>query len=125
LDVTCFYPIIKPIDDNWKLLQNNFSYNFKNIPYQFHNGGAWPIFLGWLCLGLNTTNDILKHNIASGIKNNLTNLLEANPADIFNEYYDSKTLVPMGVQPLGFSASGYILMHLNPAENNNFKIIFL
>jgi GH15 family glucan-1,4-alpha-glucosidase len=120
-----FYPIIKPIDDNWKLLQNNFSYNFKNIPYQFHNGGAWPIFLGWLCLGLNTTNDILKHNIASGIKNNLTNLLEANPADIFNEYYDSKTLVPMGVQPLGFSASGYILMHLNPAENNNFKIIFL
>ena len=47
-----FYPIIFPKDADWNLLENNYSYDFKNQPYQFHNGGSWPIYLGWLCLGL-------------------------------------------------------------------------
>ena len=42
-----FYPVIKPVDSDWEDLQMTFSYRFKNHPYEFHNGGLWPMVTGF------------------------------------------------------------------------------
>jgi len=42
-----FYPVIKPVDKDWEELQITFSYSFKNRPYEFHNGGLWPMVTGF------------------------------------------------------------------------------
>ncbi len=42
-----FYPVIKPVDKDWEDLQITFSYSFKNRPYEFHNGGLWPMVTGF------------------------------------------------------------------------------
>ncbi len=42
-----FSPVIKPIDKDWEDLQITFSYSFKNRPYEFHNGGLWPMITGF------------------------------------------------------------------------------
>lgn len=101
-----FYPVIFPGDDDWRLLENNYSYSFKNEPYHFHNGGSWPIFLGWLCLALNRKGikDIPEKILAQyeGLMN--------EKGEHFREYYSSDKLLPLGTEQLCFSASGYLLM---------------
>lgn len=101
-----FYPVIFPGDDDWRLLENNYSYSFKNEPYHFHNGGSWPIFLGWLCLALNRKGikDIPEKILAQyeGLMN--------EKGEHFREYYSTDKLLPLGTEQLCFSASGYLLM---------------
>lgn len=102
-----FYPIIQKSDWQWNLLKNNFSYSFKNEPYHFHNGGSWPIFLGWLCMGLKANGE---DDIPKEILKNYEKLLSQNQTINFNEYYTSNKLEPKGTDHLCFSASGYIMM---------------
>ncbi|MDN5476395.1 MAG: hypothetical protein L0G39_05655 [Chryseobacterium sp.] len=101
-----FYPVIFPEDSDWKLLENNYSYQFKNEPYHFHNGGSWPIYLGWLCLGLKKRGfDEIPNKILSQYEQ----LLEEKGTR-FKEYYSTDQLLPLGTDQLCFSASGYLLM---------------
>lgn len=103
-----FYPIIFPKDPDWKLLENNYSYEFKNQPHNFHNGGSWPIFLGWLCLGLNKK---AYTEIPELILNEYEKQLTEKGSD-FKEYYSTDQLLPLGTEKLCFSAAGYLLMKL-------------
>lgn len=101
-----FYPVIFPGDDDWRLLENNYSYSFKNEPHHFHNGGSWPIFLGWLCLGLKRKGfpEIPEKIIAQ------YESLMKEKGEHFREYYSTDELLPLGTEQLCFSASGYLLM---------------
>lgn len=101
-----FYPIIFPEDPSWSLLENNYSYSFKNQPYHFHNGGSWPIYLGWLCLGLKKRGF---SEIPLKIATQYEKLLTDKGAG-FREYYSTDQLIPSGTDHLCFSASGYLLM---------------
>ncbi|MBE4948200.1 MULTISPECIES: glycoside hydrolase 100 family protein [Chryseobacterium] len=103
-----FYPIIYPGDYDWKLLENNYSYSFKNEPHHFHNGGSWPIFLGWLCLGLKRKG---MNEIPEKILSQYEQLLQEK-AFHFREYYSTDKLLPLGTEQLCFSASGYLMMTL-------------
>nr|WP_314490201.1 glycoside hydrolase 100 family protein [uncultured Chryseobacterium sp.] len=103
-----FYPIIFPQDTDWNLLENNYSYDFKNQPYQFHNGGSWPIYLGWLCLGLKKRG---YREIPLKILNQYETLLNEKGSG-FREYYSTDLLIPSGTDQLCFSASGYLLMKI-------------
>ncbi|KNB60209.1 glycoside hydrolase 100 family protein [Chryseobacterium sp. Hurlbut01] len=105
-----FYPIIFPKDADWNLLENNYSYDFKNQPYQFHNGGSWPIYLGWLCLGLKKRGC---DEIPVKILNQYEQLLSEKGSS-FREYYSTDQLIPSGTDQLCFSASGYLLMKVLP-----------
>ena len=103
-----FYPIIKQNNKNWQLLENNYSFLFKNKPYHFHNGGSWPIFLGWLCLALNKR----KHfKISKLILKDYENLLNKNN-EKFSEYFATDNLEVCGTEKLCFSAVGYLLMKI-------------
>jgi hypothetical protein len=103
-----FYPIIFPKDADWDLLENNYSYDFKNHPYQFHNGGSWPIYLGWLCLGLKKRG---YDEISQKIVNQYEKLLTEKGSS-FREYYSTDQLIPSGTDQLCFSAAGYLLMKI-------------
>lgn len=47
-----FYPVIQPLDHDWEDLKMTFSYTFKNAPYQYHNGGLWPMISGFYAADL-------------------------------------------------------------------------
>lgn len=42
-----FHPVIEPVDEDWERLQVMYSYNFKNRPYEYQNGGLWPMINGF------------------------------------------------------------------------------
>lgn len=101
-----FWPPIFPNDHEWKGIANNYSYNFKNHPYYFHNGGIWPIWMGVLSLGLSNNNH-------SGLsKEMLSDYLRVeDPRKLsFSEYITSNNFIAMGQKPLTFSAAGVIFM---------------
>ncbi|MPS71828.1 MAG: hypothetical protein E2590_01610 [Chryseobacterium sp.] len=101
-----FYPVIYPGDYDWKLLENNYSYSFKNEPHHFHNGGSWPIFLGWLCLGLKRKG---MTEIPEKILSQYEQLMQEKGFHL-REYYSTDKLLPLGTEQLCFSASGYLMM---------------
>lgn len=47
-----FHPVIEPVDEDWEELQVMFSYTFKNKPYEFQNGGLWPMVTGFYVVDL-------------------------------------------------------------------------
>ncbi len=116
-----FYPPITEESHDWKLLSNNYNYQFKNYPYHFHNAGSWPIFLGWLSLGM-TLND--RRNQAEKIKLTLEQLMSKNKGKEFKEYWNIKTLEPGGTNHLCFSAAGYLLMSEIDILNVKTKILW-
>lgn len=50
--VPAFWPVIKNTDTQWNTLQNNWTYQFRNWPGEYQNGGVWPVFNGLLIAGL-------------------------------------------------------------------------
>ncbi|HEY0779978.1 MAG TPA: hypothetical protein VGD56_18580, partial [Gemmatirosa sp.] len=47
-----FSPVIDEGDPDWPALRRYHLFAFRNRPYEYHNGGIWPIWLGWLALAL-------------------------------------------------------------------------
>ena len=47
-----FWEPIQQGDEEWYLLEANHKYDFRNIPFDFQNGGIWPCFNGFwgMCL---------------------------------------------------------------------------
>jgi len=116
-----FYPVIQEGDYEWQLLIRNYSYSFKNKPHHFHNGGVWPVFLGLLGLGL------AKHGFESSsmaMLEDLTKALENEPHPYsFHEYWSGDGLVPGGVHPLAYTASGTIFLSLSANDNSTMVLL--
>jgi GH15 family glucan-1,4-alpha-glucosidase len=105
--IPVFSPVIKKEDPDWRLLSHNFSYQFKNNPHEFHNGGSWPVFTGLLSMGLFLNGfDGMSQKILSAQES----AMDEHEEDRFTEYWNIHTAKPGGVNPLGFSAAGYIFM---------------
>lgn len=118
-----FYPVVQPGDSEWGLLEKNYSFRFKNHPHHFHNGGAWPIFLGWLGLGFALRG---WKEAGNALQSSVLNCLEKEePAFSFHEYWTSHTLEPGGVAPLCFTAAGTILLDLASDKTNTLNHWFL
>jgi hypothetical protein len=103
-----FHPVIFEDSKDWYLLEKNHLYNFKNKPYHFHNGGSWPIFLGWLVHALCNKN---YHQVARNIFVEYDKLQERDL--LFYEYYTTDSLEAGGTKNLCFSASGWLLMNFS------------
>ncbi len=101
-----FWPVIKPGSCEWETLQKNYSYEFKNEPHRFHNGGIWPVWMGLFGLAMS-------RNGSEGIARNM---LEAwmeieDPQNLhFYEYIASDTLEGGGKKQLSYSASGLLFL---------------
>jgi Alkaline and neutral invertase len=111
-----FYPIITPQDNEWHLLENNYNYVFKNKPHHFHNGGSWPIFLGWLSMGLVINQET---QIPAAILTQYQQILQADQSIHFQEYISTNEMQTSGTDNLCFSAAGLLLMQLAANQSLN------
>ena len=109
-----FCPVITPKDERWEHLQMTFSYQFKNEPYEYHNGGLWPMVNGFYASAL------AQRGKKEEARRVLQAVHEANrlPAETgdgeevdwsFPEYVHGKKLTAGGVHPMGWSAAGALI----------------
>ncbi|MEN9347825.1 MAG: hypothetical protein RLZZ77_1336 [Bacteroidota bacterium] len=117
--IPAFYPTIQQGDAEWSLLAENYAYDFKNFPGHFHNGGAWPIFMGWMIAALNLHNERFT---ATAMQRELEHTLVSNTHQPFFEYWHIKEKKAGGKFPLAYSATGCLLANLSPDQMETIKI---
>lgn len=106
-----FHPVIQPVDDDWQDLQMTFSYTFKNRPYEFHNGGLWPMVTGFYVA------DLARRGQHDRARRHLEAVHRANamPADdtpwSFPEFVHGLQFTPGGTRHQGWSAAAAIIGH--------------
>ncbi len=102
-----FWPVVFPGENDWRFLEANHKYHFRNEPYGFQNGGLWPVFNGWWGVAL----------AASGFKAEAGDMLKGlslavtQPAEgsDFYEFIHGQSGNPMGTPRLGWTAAGWLL----------------
>lgn len=104
--VPAFWPVINPGDELDSDLRQNYAYSFKNVPHHFHNGGIWPIMMGWLAIGLRSRGQVTTPDqMLKSYK-----LISAADNYQYHEYLDSKHFAPGGKLKMCYSASGALMM---------------
>ena len=100
-----FSPAITDTDCAMHELKDNFAFRFRNKPYEFHNGGLWPVWNGWMIAALEANDNTALANILK------KNMLETISKDNFNlnECYHGQTVMPCGVVACAWSAAGIIM----------------
>ena len=104
-----FFPVIEEGDPDWSALQRYHLHGFRNRPHEYHNGGIWMIWLGWLALGL----------AAGGRQGELDRLCNAVAARLraigrygFDEYLHGLSGMPLGTPQMAYSATGIVFLSL-------------
>jgi len=106
-----FHPVIKPVDEDWEHLQVMFSYNFKNKPYEYHNGGLWPMLTGFYVA------DLARRHHTRQARRCLQAIHRANAMAMdgeawgFAEYIHGLKHKPEGTRHQGWSAAAAIIGH--------------
>jgi hypothetical protein len=106
-----FCPVIKPKDEDWADLQMTFSHTFKNAPYEYHNGGLWPLITGFYAADLarRGESDLAAAHLQA---THNANCLEMDgQAWAFPEYVHGKNLTPGGTGHMGWSAAAAVIAH--------------
>ena len=112
-----FWPPIFETDEHWNLLKNNCKYEFRNFPYEFHNGGSWSMVNGFFGLALHSK---------SKTDETIAILEKINYANAINEYsfyenFNTNTQEPNGVAFCAWSAAAAVLVR--QSIYTNFKIL--
>jgi len=109
-----FTPVITPQDERWDELKLTFSHTFKNKPYEYHNGGLWPMVTGFHAAALYRRGETERADrFLDGIHR--ANRLKKENAEgeseawSFPEYVNGKTHVASGTHPMGWSAAAALL----------------
>jgi len=106
-----FYPPILPKDEAWQELQVTFTYDFKNQPYQYQNGGLWPHVTGFYVADLAARGKgELAREYLAGIHQANALAMEGEPWG-FPEYVDGSELTPGGTRFQGWSAAAAVMGH--------------
>jgi GH15 family glucan-1,4-alpha-glucosidase len=116
--VPAFWPPVFQDEEHWNLLKNNCKYEFRNFPYEFHNGGSWPMVNGFVGLAF------LSKNQTEQATTLLEKINTANAiADYsFYENFNTHTQEPNGVAYCAWSAAAGVL--LEHSLHHNFKLLF-
>lgn len=112
-----FWPPVFETDEHWHLLKNNCRYEFRNYPYEFHNGGSWPMVNGFYGLALVSKGEEKKAELI------LDKINRANAQEEFSFYenFNTETAAPNGVSFCAWSAAATVLV--NQSLYQNFKIL--
>lgn len=113
--IPAFWPIISKESSDWELLKGNYSYDFKNTPGDFHNGGVWPVWMGLFCLGLAKNG---MHQEVEKILNAFNEVIINNEAWDFQEYINPLSSSLKGKTQMGYTASGIVFMKLALQEKS-------
>lgn len=101
-----FHPVIGPGDVGWPALTRYHLFEFRNRPSEYHNGGVWPIWLGWLALGFKRLD---MTNALNALTRLLAQRLDADSAYAFTEYWHGETGQALGVEQMAYSATGVVM----------------
>ena len=107
-----FDPVIDEAHPDWPALRRYHLHEFRNRPHEYHNGGIWPIWLGWLALAL------ARHDRQADLDALRTTLHTALAAPVrykFEEYLHGVTGVPGGVEQMAYSATGLLFLQMASA----------
>lgn len=104
-----FHPVIAPIDDDWEDLQMTFSYTFRNHPYEYHNGGLWPMVTGFYAADLAQRG--LREEAAAFLDGiNWAGSLAADGEPwSFPEFIHGRDVTPGGTQHQAWSAAAAVM----------------
>jgi hypothetical protein len=106
-----FYPVIQPVDEDWEELQMMFSYTFKNRPYEFHNGGLWPLVTGFYVADLSARGrDAAAHRHLQAVHQANALPMDGEPWS-FPEYVHGERLEAGGTRQQGWSAAAAVIGH--------------
>lgn len=99
-----FWHVITEEDIDWQLLKQNNKYEFRNFPYEFHNGGTWQMVNGFYAASISTINPTAAKEVLKYISQ-----LNEKEGYSFYENFNSKTCEPNGVPNCTWSAAGEII----------------
>jgi hypothetical protein len=107
--VPAFSPVIHEGDRDWDALAGYHLHGFRNRPHEYHNGGIWPVWLGWLGVAFARHGRVT----ASGTLHALTvaHLLRLTHFD-FEEYFHGETGEALGTAGMAYTATGFVLLDL-------------
>lgn len=106
-----FHPVIKPIDKDWDELKIMFSSTFKNEPYEYHNGGLWPLISGFYIADMVQNGELEKARIFLADLHRANRMSMNNEPWSFPEFIHGKNFTPGGNQHQGWSASAALMGH--------------
>ncbi|WP_153558499.1 amylo-alpha-1,6-glucosidase [Roseimaritima sediminicola] len=117
-----FDPVITPKDEKWDDLQITFSHTFKNSPYEYHNGGLWPLVTAFYAASLaQRGKPQLARRYADGI--HAANRSETDGGHwSFPEFLHGKQHVAGGTHPMGWSAAAAVIAEAALDGKNVFAI---
>ena len=104
-----FDPVIDEAHPDWPALRRYHLHGFRNRPHEYHNGGIWPIWLGWLALALARHG---RHADLAALRTALHSALAAPDPYEFEEYLHGVTGAPGGVQHMAYSATGLLFLQV-------------
>lgn len=104
-----FHPVIEPIDEDWEDLQVTYSYKFRNNPYEYHNGGLWPMITGFYVADLAARGQLEQaERFLNGI--HWANSLAMNNVPwSFPEYVHGQRFTAGGTRFQGWSAAAAVI----------------
>jgi GH15 family glucan-1,4-alpha-glucosidase len=106
-----FHPVIQPVDKDWEDLHITFSYSFKNRPYEFQNGGLWPMITGFYVA------DLARRGKTGQAEKFLAGIHRANAMPMedrpwsFPEYINGRDFSAGGTRNQCWSASAALMGH--------------
>lgn len=108
-----FHPVIEETDVDWPALRRYHLHDFRNRPHEYHNGGIWPIWLGWLALGLARAE---RAEDLATLRRLVDDRLAALPDYGFEEYLHGRTGKPGGIPRMAYSATGLTFLRVAGTE---------
>ncbi len=103
-----FAPTIHEDDALWDELRRYHLFGFRNAPGHYHNGGIWPVWVGWTCAALAARN---RPDEAAQLSGQLVDRTTANTYRM-EEYFHGETGAAGGTPHMTYSATGVLLAHL-------------
>ena len=103
-----FHPVIEETHPDWPSLVRYQLHGFRNRPHEYHNGGIWTIWLGWLALALART---ARHESLARLQQAVTTHVGAAPGFAFEEFFHGLTGRPGGTTGMAYTATGILFLH--------------
>lgn len=103
-----FDPVIAPGSPDWPALRRYHLHEFRNDPHHYHNGGIWPVWLGWLGVAYHHAGQPRQ---AQRLRALLSAAITRAGGWRFEEYLHGVTGAPGGTPHMAYSATGVILLH--------------
>jgi len=108
-----FHPVINEEDPYWNELTAYHLFDFKNLPHHYHNGGVWPIWLGWLCMAAAKHG---RYSLRQKVGTLLNESILTAPAFNMQEYKHGQLNEWYGTAQLVFTATGILLVQMEDNE---------